>query len=158
MSGRSTPQVGWRRYLPRPPALVGKRGQIMSAFGVGWVLIGLAVNDDWAAGIFAPHLLIPPAVRAFLWIFTGVLAIVSAWRPVGYTDAFAWAGLYVMPAVRCISYFISWVDYMLPWGSIGYVNGWLFSGVYATIVSLVWICSGWPDVVLTPDPPASRRE
>ena len=146
---RHTYRSGWRKWTPRYPRQLGYRGSVLLTFGAVWILLGMSISEDRIVeGV--PHLLIPGEIRTILWVTTGVLAILAAWRPPGFNDAFGWAALYLMPAVRTISYAIAWSDSWLPTGGEGYAAGWKFALIYFVMVAAVWICSGWAE------PPARR--
>lgn len=149
---RNTVQSGWRKWMPRSVKCLGYRGKVLVTFGLVWILVGAGINDELVIpGV--PHLLIPGMYRTMLWVITGVLAIIAAFRPTGFSDAFGWAALYMMPALRTVSYSIAWTDALIPWGGGGYDNGWKFAAIYFVMAAAVWFCSGWPE-----PPPLERHK
>lgn len=127
--------------------LSGPREQLLLLFGIAWILLGVAVLDE--AGFpgvdSVPHYAIPPALRMLLWCGSGAFAIATAFRPCGKSDAMGWAILYFMPAVRALSYALSYVWVVTPPPGDGYPDGLIWCGVYTSIVITVYICSGWPN-------------
>lgn len=134
-----------RRWLPRAPRQVGRRGAILTAYGLIWIVLGLGVATGSGTSFGLLHEVIPAQLRGLAWVITGAVAIVFAWRPPGFHDAPGFVALYIMPAVRVLSYGLAWIDHLLPIGSPGYEQGWRFAATYAAMLAAVYICSGWPD-------------
>ena len=137
---------GWRRWTPRYPRQLGHRGAVLMLCGVLWMMLGLTVftDPDWP---YAVHTLIPREVRSALWIASGVTAVIFAWRPPGFSDAWGWTALYVMPAVRVVSFAWAWVDSWVPWGTPGYPDGYQHVLINGSMLAVVLICSSWPEPV-----------
>ena len=112
-------------------------------------MLGAGVaSEEPLPGTYAFHQHLPDFLRMGMWWITGALAVVIAFRPSGRSgDAIAWAALYLMPAVRFISYFMAWVDSMSPYGTIGHPRGWVSGTVYLCIMLTIYTCSGWPEPV-----------
>ena len=148
---RNVKRSGWTKWLPRTVRQVGRRGTALLMLGVLWLLLGYSVflsmdiPTEAPEGVF--HLLIPADVRGFLWMLTGGTAIVAAFRPPGFSDAFGWTALYVMPALRLVSYLSGWLDWIVPFGTPGYERGWVPAITWAVIVVLIATCAGWPEPI-----------
>ena len=127
--------------------LAGPREQLLLVFGIAWILLGIATLDEagYPGVDSVPHFTIPYVVRMFLWCGSGVVAIATAFRPCGKSDALGWAVLYFMPAVRALSYGLAYIWNVTPLPGDGYPDGVIWCGVYGIIVVTVHICSGWPN-------------
>lgn len=152
MPTRDTPRPGWRRLLPRGPRQIGRRGAVLLTYGILWIVVGLGVYGSAGIGQGLLHELIPSQVRGALWVGTGLLAVVYAWRPRGMSDALGFAALYLAPAIRVLSYGVATILAALPGHHPGaYDNAWRFLVIYAAMVAGVAITSGWKE-------PITRRE
>ena len=127
--------------------LAGPREQLLLVFGIAWILLGVATLDEagYPGVDSVPHLAMPYVVRMLLWCGSGAIAIATAFRPCGKSDALGWAVLYFMPAVRSLSYGLAYIWDVTPLPGDGYPAGFVWCGVYAIIVVTVYICSGWPN-------------
>lgn len=153
MPDRDIRRPGWKKYLPRTTRQIGRRGVMLLTFGVLWTVIGAGALSS--SGSISPSLIheyLPAWLRASLWIACGLLAIAYAFRPPGLSDRVGFAALYIMPAVRVLSYTLAWIDYLVPIGGEGYELGWRFAAIYASMLATVVITSGWPEPVRTPRP------
>lgn len=130
-----------RRLLPRPLHEAGKRGQILTVFGLVWIGIGYGtwVDGDpptWAG--LTPFQWLPYDWRARLWIITGLVALAYAIRPrLIPHDGIGFSALYIMPAWHVGAF--AWTE------GHGYSHGWLWALTYGAMVAAVMICASWPD-------------
>lgn len=127
-------------------------GALWALFGVG-VLIGPEPHTPWAL-----HQAIPLPIRAAGWIITGALAMISGARGRGRSDALGHVALWIMPALRCISYAASWVLYIattaLTGRSVGYDHGWFLAAIWAVVIVMLHLVAAWPNpAAALPDPP-----
>lgn len=126
--------------------MLGRRGAILSCYGVVWLLIGwgqlvqpqpdrrgLALLLSWA----------PLQVWAWGWIAAGLMALVCAWLPQG-RDAPGFVALVVIVMPWMTSYFASWI-------LGGYPRGWAAAAVWAAITVPIMVVLGWQE------PPRSKR-
>lgn len=152
MPMRNIKRQGWRKWLPRRGDQLGRRGATLLLMGTLWLLVGVSVThgldapyDEPPPGVF--HLLIPETVRGLIWTVTGMLAVVYAFRPPGFSDAFAWTALYLMPTMRTVSFGVGWLDSMIPWGTEGYSRGWVPMVTWGIVVALIVVCAGWREPI-----------
>ena len=130
------PHMAIRRKL-------GQRGRILLFFAASWTLIGLSI----AVGIevrheAVPHLLIPETVRAAAWFATAAWAAICAFR-VKDRSGFGW--LFLMPAIRCWSWFYSWLMWLVPGAPEGAARGWYTGIVWALAMLFVAIEARRPE-------------
>lgn len=149
MPDRNDFRPGWHRYTPRYPRQMGFRGKVLILCGVVWIMLGFGVLDAPRVGV--PHEAIPAPMQAGLWVATGAIAIASGWRPPGYQDALGWLALYLMPALRTVSYTIGWIDSLTPYGGPGYARGWVNALTYGVMVVFIYLCASWPDPPVIPE-------
>ena len=152
MPDREIRRPGWRGYLPRRVGQIGRRGAMLLVFGVLWMVVGVGVLDSSGVHAELLHERLPSWVRGGVWVVTGALAVFYAFRPPGLSDRVGFASLYIMPAVRVLSYTMAWIDYFIPIGGDGYASGWRFAAVYAVMLAAVMITAGWPEPTRTPRP------
>lgn len=159
---RNVKRSGWAKWLPRSVKQVGRRGTVLLMLGVVWLLLGYSVFLSMDIPTGAPeggfHLSIPADVRGLLWTLTGVTAMCAAFRPPGFSDAFGWTALYVMPAVRTVSYLSGWLDWIVPFGTPGHERGWVPAITWAVIVVLIATCAGWPEPARVLPPTAKQED
>ena len=115
--------------------------------GVGWIILGV---EAWKVPVFEylHHEIWTSSApaRAAAWVSSGLFAIATAFRPKGTSDAFAWPLLYSLPAFRGFTYFVAWIDHMLPGlGNNGYPYGWIYVVIFGTLAIVVVFLSGWPE-------------
>ena len=137
---------------PKPTRTIGRRGAILMTMGTAWILIGLGSltggNRIPGTGNLIHVLLLPAPVEGGLWVLSGILAVIFANRT---DDEYGFLALYIMPAVRALSYFLGWVDYLSPVATAGYPRGWLSSLFYVVMILFIVICAGWPEPPHYPD-------
>jgi hypothetical protein len=144
---------GWLRIKWR----VGRRGCILLAFGVAWIVIGTTLLDTRAVtpggdDLFFEHL--PLALRAWGWIVFGVFAMFHAFTPPRHTDWPGFAGLYVMPAIRAVSFLWGWLASLDHDG--GYPPGWRAAIFYLVFLAVLVTCAGWREPLPPPPKKAYR--
>lgn len=132
-------------------------GGIWFVFGVGLLL----TPETPVPG--AIHQGIPPNLRAAAWMLTAATAIVVGLRRRGKDDSLGHAALWIMPAVRMLSYGGSWVLYLIttgidatPWfdvAPLGYDKGWYPALVWVFVVTMLRLVAAWPNPVIIPAPP-----
>lgn len=113
---------------------LGPRARFLLYLGIGWILIGV---DVWFREVpterqFMYHLHLPIWLRSAVWVVTGVIAVVFAFRR-NSTPGFA--ALYLMPAIRSSSFFLAWAAsdpmpgpnawWMIVLGLVGMAGLWL---------------------------------
>lgn len=141
---------------------LGHRGAWLIVLGILWILFGigqLVAPEPQAPWVL--HQAIPAHVRAGAWILTGAIAVLSGARGRGVADAAGHVALWVMPALRCISYGASWVLYLatstLTDRTIGYDHGWYAAGIWAFVIVMLHLVAAWPNPTARlpdlPDPP-----
>ncbi len=132
--------------LRHPLRNIGRRGAILITFGLTWLFIGVASLgvpsipgtdvlwfEQW-----------PEPYRVAAWALPGVIAIGYAWAPRNSTDWPGFTALYIAPFLRLLSYMTGWVDSRIP-GHVGYPRGLVAGVIYALILVLLVICSGWQE-------------
>ena len=131
--------TAWRACCRR----LGFRGRFLLLVGTAYIAQGVSATEDWG---IAPHDLAPPWARAALWIVAGLIAIGTAWRPVRDVNPAGWLALYIPPALWSVSYMISWIVSLVPGlGFPGYSGGLMYALIWAMVVAVVLVCSGWPE-------------
>lgn len=132
--------------LKSPPNILGYRGSVLLVWGVIWSLIGVGKLLSPVSAV--DHLLItgyiPAPIRAGVWLITGLIAMVCAFRTRASGDAAGWISLYVMPSVLAVAYMIAWLQSLL-YDVGGIPLGWLGAAVYVALAAIVAICAGWPE-------------
>lgn len=143
---------------PHAPVLArqfGYRGAALIVLGGMWALFGVSVmfqpveEHSWVL-----HEMIPDPIRAALWAGTGLAAVVYGLRGAHRDDTAGMAALMVMPLVRFASFAFSYIVWAATtaghevWPSVdvtGYGGGWYSAAVWALIVGLIRVLSGWPN-------------
>lgn len=148
MPDRDTQRSGWARYAPRYPRQLGHSGRMLALLGFMWVVMGSTMISSGPRELprFLEGVIFPTAVGGWIWIVTGLVALIVAWRPPGRGGvAFGWTALYFMPAVRFIGNLTIFIEWLIPSGDRGHPFGLHFSLIYLTMTGVVYICSDWPD-------------
>ena len=134
---------------PKRTPNLGRRGAILIVMGAAWILLGIAtfLSPQQPGTENLLHvILIPRAVEGAAWIVSGFVAVVYAHRT---DDEYGFLALYIMPAIRALSFFLGWLDSLSPVGSDGYSRGWFSALFYLIMILFIVICAGWPE----PAPP-----
>jgi hypothetical protein len=131
-----------RRFKRR----IGRRGTILSCYGLVWILYGygqLTAPQPDQRGLRAALSLMPLSAWGWCWIAAGIVALVSAWAPPG-RDA---AAFIVLPLIV-----VPWMaSYLAAWVTGGYPRGWVAAAVWAVITVPVLVAAGWPE------PPRAKK-
>lgn len=156
--------------LQRAATKYGWRGIWLMLMGVVWVLFGLGVllqaNPPRSWVLYES---LPPLAQAILWWFTGAVAISVGLRGPGRDDSLGHVALYLMPAIRLLSFMLSWLIYLgyliahfFGWQghSIGYAQGWYAALIWSLTSLMLAIGANWPNPTppVIPHPPAGALE
>lgn len=149
----------------------GHRGCWLVLMGTAWFFFGVGIvlepvpTRDWVLYEY-----LPPVVQAAGWWITGALAVWQGLRGSGRIDAVGHVALYTMPAVRLLSFIVSWLVYLgstaadalgLTDEVIGYKNGWYAASIWLLIQGMLALAAAWPNPApIIPAPPqdAGTRE
>lgn len=144
-----------RLSMQRLAVRFGWRGLYLMVMGIVWVAVGLAVT-----AVNAPHhpyvlfQYLPLGIEGGAWVVTGTLAAWVGSRGATDDDSLGHVALYLMPAVRCGSYMVSWLVWAATTvlhglgGDItpsGYEVGLLAAIIWAAMIALITVCSRWPN-------------
>jgi len=139
---------------------LGHRGDMLVTLGLAWVVIGISVVSAPDDGVAHVHEMLPMPVRVALWVVPGVLAVAVAVRGfdrpaawvqwvtrghLSYPAALAFSLLVFAPAIRALSYGVSWAVYLLPPPLDGDPRGWVYAAVWTLVARLTRIAAGWED-------------
>lgn len=121
------------------------RCKTLRLLGLLWVIMGLTVlfaGSPIDPGNAILYEVWPVHLRVFMWIATGVPAIIASYRCRGTMTGFAL--LLVMPVERASALIWSQIQWIIPGpppGTIGIAGAilWLLIG------ALIWNLSRWPD-------------
>ena len=133
-------------------------GSVWIALGVGQFFFPLPINR-W---VLFQHL--PNAALAAGWWSTGLVAVGQGLRSSAFDDrpdTLGHVALYLMPAVRVVSYSLAWLMSVGGWiagqlgyhiGSVGDTNAWYTSLVWLLVSLMLVVAASWPN----PQPPMPR--
>lgn len=130
---------------------VGLRAEGTILVGVIWILIGVKGLVREVAVALVPgvwHLLIPSQISGFLWILSGLGAMILA--PTKDWSGLSLFLLTIAPGIRFFSYLWSWVVYVIPGIQEGNPRGWFNSLFYLVMILLVVFLSRIPDNIKAP--------
>lgn len=146
----------------------GRRGAWLILLGLAWGLIGLSTllspmePRSWVAVEY-----LPAGVLAWAWWATGTVAIWQGLRGPARHDVVGHVALYVMPAVRAISFALSWLIWVVTstlahfgiFRPIGWSEGWYAALIWLLFVLMLRLVADWanPDQPI-PRPPADACE
>lgn len=129
------------RGIRRLPRRLGRRGAILSGYGLVWVLYGygqlIAPQPD-RRGLELLLDLLPLHVWAWAWITAGTAALVSAWLPQG-VDVPGFVALVVIVLPWMLAYFASW------WPLQTFPRGWIAAVIWGAITIPALVAAGWPE-------------
>lgn len=129
-----------RRVLRRLSRRLGRRGTILSCYGVVWLLIGwgqIVQPQPDQRGLSLLLSRAPLQVWAWGWIVAGLIALVCAWLPPG-RDAAGFVALVLIVVPWMTSYLASWI--------LGvYSRGWAAAAVWTAITVPIMVVLGWPE-------------
>lgn len=148
--------------LRRLSGRYGKRGLWLIVLGTVWMVFGLGqLLEPNAPRAWVFYELFPVWVQAAAWLVTGGVALWQGWRGPHVDDSLGHVALYLMPAVRVVSFLLAWLIFLgstlLTWMGvtddvIGLANGWYAAGVWALISLMLALVASWPN----PDMPIPR--
>jgi hypothetical protein len=134
------------RAARRLARALGRRGAILLSYGTVWALYGYAqitTPQPDQRGLRPVLELLPLTVWGWLWICTGLAAVVSAWLPQGRD----WVGFLSLPAMV-----LPWMgSYLIAWLTGDFPRGWVAALVWGVIAVPVLVVAGWRE------PPRVKR-
>lgn len=134
------------RAVRRLLRLLGRRGAILLSYGVVWAIIGYGQITSPAPDLRGLRLLLqmmPLDAWGWIWVVSGLVAIVSAWLPQGKD----WPGFLALPLMV-----LPWmVSYLLAWIIGDFPRGWVATVVWGAIAAPVLVVAGWRE------PPRPKR-
>jgi hypothetical protein len=135
-----------RRVVRRLSRIIGRRGAILSCYGIVWLLVGWGQIVQPQPDQRGLRLLLdrmPLEAWAWCWIVAGLIALAFAWAPPG-RDAAGFVALVLIVVPWMTSYLASWL--------LGdYPRGWAAAAVWTAITVPIMVVLGWPE------PPRSKR-
>lgn len=135
-----------RRIARRLSRLLGRRGAILLSYGVVWSIIGYGQITSPAPDLRGLRLLLqimPLDVWGWIWVASGVIAIISAWLP----QERDWPGFLALPLMV-----LPWAaSYLLAWIIGDFPRGWVAAVVWGAIAAPVLVTAGWRE------PPRPKR-
>lgn len=147
----------------------GWRGLWLMVMGAMWIAFGFGVlNQPDASLSWVLYQYFPPSVQAAGWWITGAVALGQGLRGPVRDDSLGHVALYLMPAVRMISFLLSWLIFLGSevaqnngWfeHSIGYSGGWYAAFIWSLISLMLGLGASWPnpEPPVIPMPPPSAR-
>jgi hypothetical protein len=133
--------------LRRLTRTLGRRGAFLASFGGLWVLYGfgqLVEPLPTKTGIGLLLSFMPLVVWAWLWIATGLAALVAAVLPEGY-DWFGFLALLMIVVPWMLAYLVGW------WPLGDNPRGWVTALIWAVAAVPVIVVAGWRE------PPRPKR-
>lgn len=135
-----------RRAVRRLKRQLGRRGTILSCYGLIWTLIGygqIITPQPDQRGLKVLLSLMPLDAWGWCWIVAGAIALLCAWAPPGRdTAGFVSLVLIVVPWMA---------TYLVAWLLGDYPRGWVAAAIWAALVAPVLVVAGWPE------PPRRKR-
>lgn len=146
----------------------GYRGLWLMVTGTAWIVFGFGV-------LYAPtperpwllHEVPPDGLQACGWWITGVVAFWQGTRGPNRVDALGHVGLYLMPAIRFLSFSLAFVLYVSTLALrglgadvpvIGYADAWFAALVWLMFSLMLIVAASWPNPnPPLPKPPPERR-
>lgn len=112
---------------------VGLRGEALTLLGAAWILMGVGVltGQHHPQGTDLWHLTIPETIRGWLWIISGLSALIGA-RCYRLSNIALFL-LMLMPMARATSFLWAWIVSVIPGPPAGMPGGW-FSAVYHLVM------------------------
>lgn len=151
--------------LRRLSGRYGRRGTWLIVLGVVWILFGAGVLlDPTAPRSWVAYEYVPDWFEAGCWWLTGSLAVWQGFRGPERPDWVGHVALYVMPAIRVISFALSWVlwlgsSILSPDHVIGWPGGWYAALVWSLVSVMLRLIADWPNPSRPiPHPPAGAAE
>lgn len=134
-----------RRIVRRLSKQLGRRGAILLSYGGVWSIIGYGQITAPQPDLRGLRLLLQMMsldAWGWLWVASGLIAIVSAFLPQGRD----WPGFLALPLIV-----LPWMaSYLLAWIIGDFPRGWVAAVVWAAIAAPVLVVAGWDE------PPRSK--
>jgi hypothetical protein len=134
------------RAVRRLKRMLGRRGTILSCYGIVWLLVGwgqIVQPQPDQRGLQVALALMPLSAWAWCWIAAGLIALASAWAPPG-RDAAGFVALVLVV--------VPWMTtYLATWLLGAYPRGWAAAAVWAAITVPIMVVLGWAE------PPRRKR-
>jgi hypothetical protein len=114
---------------------------------MAFVFIGVGILIDDAppeTGNFLLHTLLPPPIRAALWLLPGIAALCAATHRGTGKDGYGFAALVVPVIIRCVSYLCSAIGYVF--GLTPWPYAWTYALTWSGLLAIILIIAGWPEV------------
>lgn len=146
----------------------GRRGAWLIVLGAVWFVIGASIlagphnPRPWVACDYAP-----PIVQAAVWFLTGGTAIWQGLRGPNVHDYLGHVALYLMPAIRAISFALSWLIWCVTsalsgfgiFHPIGWAPAWWVAIMWFLVSLMLRLIADWPNPWQPiPRPPADAIE
>ncbi|MFG3660226.1 hypothetical protein [Streptomyces sp. NPDC047706] len=135
-----------RRVVRRLGQALGRRGAILLSYGTVWALYGYAqitTPQPDQRGLRPALEFMPLTVWGWLWVLTGLVAVVCAWMPQGLD----WPAFLALPFMV-----LPWMgSYLMAWATGDFPRGWVAAIVWAAIAVPVLVVAGWRE------PPRVKR-
>jgi hypothetical protein len=144
----------------------GWRGGWLILLGLAWLAFGVGVFlEPLPPRPWVLYETLPGLGQAIGWWLTGAVAIWQGTRGRVRDDSLGHVALYLMPAVRLISFTVSWLIYLGSYAlhqlgvvdaTIGYSAGWFGALIWVLVSAMLAWVAGWPNPLTSiPSPPAS---
>lgn len=117
----------------------GRRGAILAAFGLVWLLYGYGLLVEPVVSTASYRVLLylmPMDGWAVAWIVAGSVALVCAWSSVDWPG---FAALYALAVPWGLSSLLSWQ----PLGDNP--RGWLGAAIWGALGAAIRVVVGWPE-------------
>jgi hypothetical protein len=133
-------------FLVRPPRILGRRGVHLFAVALAWCGVALlaAVTPTVRGGDFFSY--VPRPLYAGLWVLTGLLAGVCAFRRRPGADTPGFTVAVGVATARAAVYGWAWLDSLLPGvGGHGDPTGWFGAVCWAAVALVTANVAGWQE-------------
>lgn len=125
---------------------LGRRGAFLLFYGGVWAAIGygqITSPQPDLRGLRVLLNIMPLDVWGYLWLASGLVAIVAAWLPQGRDLA----GFFALPLIV-----LPWMaSYLMSWIVGDFPRGWVAAAVWGAIAAPAFVVAGWPE------PPRRKR-
>lgn len=133
-------------------ARLGRRGLVLSLFGVAWLIQGSAFfvlpgMGGGSSGFWVDQL--PQHVRGGLWLIAGTLSLVAALQTRRKSDTFGFLAVSSMPLILTASFFMGFVARVVT-GDPTWVVGLLGFSIWGVIALALGVIASWPEVPQAP--------
>lgn len=146
--------------LDRISGKFGRRGVWLIVLGGVWLAHGVGhLLEPRVIRPWVMHTQVPAWVLALAWITTGALSVAVGLQGRNPLDWVGHAALYVMPAVKVVSFTFAWLLWLgdLALGldaDLGWSGGWYPALVWLIVSVALRLVASWPnpDQPLVPPP------